>query len=79
MTTPAPPRILVPTMPVELEAFLMAYKPKFICLACLGRVTGREAEDVKIAVDALLITLRAESQVAECLNCNAMAFVVRRR
>jgi hypothetical protein len=66
-------------MPVEIEAFLMAYKPKFICLACLGRVTAREAEDVKIAVDALLITRRAESQVAECLNCNAMALVVRRR
>jgi hypothetical protein len=63
----------------EIQAFLDAYKPKFICLPCLGRVTAREAEDVRMAVNALLITLRAESQVAECLNCNAMAFVVRRR
>jgi hypothetical protein len=67
------------TMPVELEAFLAAYKPKFICLGCLSRVTEREAEHVKIAVDALLITRRAECQVAECLNCNAVSFVVRRR
>ena len=65
-------------MPGEIDAFLAAYKPKFICLACLSLVTAREAEDVKIAVDALLITRRAESQVAECLNCNATAFVVRR-
>jgi hypothetical protein len=66
-------------MPVEIEAFLGAYKPKFICLPCLCQVTAREPADVKTVVDALLATRRAESRVAECLNCNAMAFVVRRR
>jgi hypothetical protein len=55
------------------------HKPKFICLPCLSQVTAREPADVKTVVDALLATRRAESQVAECLNCNAMAFVVRRR
>jgi hypothetical protein len=65
-------------MPSEIDAFLAAYKPKFICLSCLSLVTGRAAEDVRIAVDALLVTRRAESQVAECLNCNATASVVRR-
>jgi hypothetical protein len=63
----------------EIEAFLAAYKPKFICLPCLSAVTEREAEDVKQAVDALLTERRAETQAAECLNCNTMAFVVRRR
>jgi hypothetical protein len=66
-------------MPVEIEAFLDAYKPKYICLACLSQVTARESADVRTIVDALLATRRAESKVAECLNCNAMAFVVRRR
>jgi hypothetical protein len=62
-------------MPVEIEAFLVAYKPKFICLACLSQVTAREPTDVKTIVGALLATRRAESQAAECLNCNDMAFV----
>ena len=66
-------------MPIEIEAFLEAYKPKYICLACLSQVTAREAADVKTTVETLLATRRAESRVAECLNCNAMAFVVRRR
>jgi hypothetical protein len=65
-------------MPVEIEAFLEAYRPKYICLACLGQVTARDSADVKTVVVALLATRRAESQIAECLNCNAMAFVVRR-
>jgi hypothetical protein len=66
-------------MPVEIEGLLEAYQPKYICLACLSQVTSREPADVKTTVQALLATRRAESQVAECLNCNAMAFVVRRR
>jgi hypothetical protein len=66
-------------MPVEIEAFLEACKPKYICLACLSQVTVRAPADVKTIVEALLATRRAESQIAECLNCNAMAFVVRRR
>jgi len=66
-------------MAVELDAFLAAYKPKFICLSCLGEVTAREPADVKRAVDTLLAERRAETQVAECLNCNVTAFVVRRR
>jgi hypothetical protein len=63
----------------EIEAFLAAYKPKFICLACLSQVTAREPSDVRSVVDALLAERRAESQAAECLNCNAMAFVMRLR
>jgi hypothetical protein len=66
-------------MTVEIDAFLVAYRPKFICLSCLSQVTAREPSDVKSAVDELLATRRAESQVAECLNCNIISFVVRRR
>jgi hypothetical protein len=66
-------------MPLEIDAFLMAYRPRFICLPCLGKVTSPDALDVKQAVDALLAERRAESQVGECLNCNPQAFVVRRR
>jgi hypothetical protein len=66
-------------MPIEIEAFLTAYRPKFICLPCLSQVTAREPFDVRSVVDALLAERRAESQAAECLNCNATAFVVRRR
>jgi hypothetical protein len=51
----------------------------FICLPCLSQVTAREPSDVRSVVDALLAERRAESQAAKCLNCNAMAFVVRRR
>lgn len=63
----------------EIDAFLAAYKPKYICLVCLGEVTARDPADVKQAVDSLIAERRAETQVAECLNCNATAFVVRRR
>jgi hypothetical protein len=63
---------------IEIDAFLTAYKPKFICLPCLSDVTARPPLDVKAAVDALLAERRAETQVAECLNCNATALVVRR-
>jgi hypothetical protein len=63
---------------IEIESFLNAYRPKFICLPCLSAVTSRDQEDVRVAVNALLAERRAETDVAECLNCNAMAFVVRR-
>jgi hypothetical protein len=63
---------------IEIESFLNAYRPKFICLPCLSAVTSRDQEDVRGAVNALLAERRAETDVAECLNCNAMAFVVRR-
>ena len=66
-------------MPVEIDAFLDAYRPRFICLSCLVVVTARTPPDVKQAIDLLLAERRAESQVGECLNCNATAFVVRRR
>jgi hypothetical protein len=66
-------------VPIEIDAFLVAYKPKFICLPCLSQVTAREPSDVKRAVDALLAERRAESKAAECLNCNTTALVVRRR
>ena len=61
------------------RCLLAAYKPKYICLVCLGEVTARDPADVKQAVDSLIAERRAETQVAECLNCNATAFVVRRR
>ena len=64
---------------IQIDAFLAAYRPKFICLACLGAVTGRDEADVRATVNALLAERRAETEVAECLNCNAKAFVVRRR
>ena len=64
---------------IEIEAFLSAYSPRFICLACLAAVTSREDDDVRVTVNALLAERRAETAVAECLNCNAKAFVVRRR
>jgi hypothetical protein len=66
-------------MPAEIEAFLNAYKMKFICLPCLGAVTGRDEADVRSTVQMLLAERRAESQAAECLNCNQRAFVVRQR
>jgi hypothetical protein len=66
-------------MPAEIEAFLSAYTPKFICLACLGAVTGRDETDVRSTVHTLLAERRAETRVGECLNCNTTAFVVRGR
>jgi hypothetical protein len=66
-------------MPAEIEAFLNAYKMKFICLPCLDAVTGRDEADVRSTVQMLAAERRAETQVAECLNCNETAFVVRQR
>ena len=53
-------------MAQEIDAFLAAYKPKYICLPCLCDVTAREPADVKQAVDALILERRAETQVSEC-------------
>lgn len=64
---------------IEIESFLTAYAPKFICIPCLATVKSRTETDVRQAVNALLAERRAETQIDECLNCNAMAFVVRRR
>lgn len=66
-------------MPDEIEAFLSAYRGRFICLPCLGAVTGRDEADVRSTVQMLLAERRAETEVGECLNCSATAFVVRRR
>jgi hypothetical protein len=66
-------------MPVQIEAFLNAYAPKFICLNCLAAVTSREEDDVRGTVQMLLAERRAETRVGECLNCNVTAFVVRHR
>ena len=66
-------------MPVEIEAFLGAYEPKFNCLDCLGAVTASDEADVPGSVQILLAERRVETQVAECLNCNQTAFVVRQR
>jgi hypothetical protein len=66
-------------VPIQIDAFLSAYRPQFICLPCLATVTGRDAEDVRGAVRILVAERRAETQDGECLNCNTRAFVVRRR
>jgi hypothetical protein len=66
-------------MPAEIEAFLNAYKMKFICVTCLGAVTGRDEADVRSTVQMLAAERRVETEVAECLNCNQTAFVVRQR
>jgi ABC-type transporter lipoprotein component MlaA len=66
-------------MPFEIEAFLSAFNGKFICLPCLGAVTSRDETDVRSTVQMLLAERRAETQVGECLNCNATAFLVGRR
>jgi hypothetical protein len=66
-------------MPAEIEALLDAYRMKFICLPCLGAVTGRDDADVRSTVQLLAAERRAETQVAECFNCNQTAFVVRQR
>jgi len=64
---------------IEIQAFLSRYAPKFICVTCLAAVTSRQEGEVRNVVNALLAERRAESQVAECFNCNATAFVVRQR
>jgi hypothetical protein len=66
-------------MPVEIDAFLTAYRPKAICLPCLCAVTERAEDDVRQTMTTLLMENRAETQIAECLNCNATTFVVRSR
>ena len=66
-------------MPTQIEAFLDAYTPKFICIPCLATVTSREVPDVRGTVQMLLAERRAETRVAECMNCNVTEFVVRRR
>ena len=64
---------------IEIESFLNAYAPKFICIPCLATVTARSEADVRSVVMTLLAERRAGTQEGECLNCNARAFVVRRR
>ena len=66
-------------MPIEIEAFLTAYHPKFICVPCLAVVTERTEGDVRGAVMALVAEGRAATSIGECLNCNSSAFVVLRR
>jgi hypothetical protein len=66
-------------MPVELYAFLTAYRPKAICLSCLCTVTERAEDDVWQTITTLLTEGRVEAEIAECLNCSATTFVVRRR
>lgn len=64
---------------IEIDSFLTAYRPKFICVPCLATVTSRAEREVRDVVMMLLVERRAESQIGECLNCSATAFVVRRR
>jgi hypothetical protein len=66
-------------MPVQIETFLTAYYPKSICLSCLATVTDRTQDEARNTVMTLLAERRAESEIAECLNCNATKFVARRR
>ena len=66
-------------MPEEIGAFLAAYQPKPICLLCLAQVTGRTLHDVRGTVMTLMLEHRVETHLAECMNCDVKAFVVRRR
>ena len=66
-------------MPIQIDAFLSAYNPRFICINCLAAVTSREEVDVRATVQMLITERRAETRVGECLNCNVTAFVVRHR
>lgn len=66
-------------MPVEIYAFLTAYRQKAICLRCLSAVTERAEDDVWQTITTLLREGRAEAEIAECLNCSMRTFVVRRR
>jgi hypothetical protein len=43
----------------------------------LAQVTGRTADDVWKTVTALLDSRQAQTDIAECLNCATMKFVVR--
>jgi len=54
-------------MPVEIEAFLSAYAPKFICINCLAAVTSRDEADVRATVQMLLAERRAETRVARAI------------
>ena len=54
-------------MPVQIEAFLDAYTPKFICICCLAAVTSRDETDVRGTVQMLLAERRAETRVGECM------------
>jgi hypothetical protein len=51
-------------MPAEIEAFLNAYKMKFICLPCLSAVTGRDDADVRSTGRVLAEERRAETQTS---------------
>jgi len=68
-----------PIMPQEIEAFLTAYHPKFVCIPCLATMTNRGESDVRGVVKILLAERRADSQAGECMNCAGTAFVVRWR
>jgi hypothetical protein len=66
-------------MAVELEAFLSAFPPRFICLSCLRQATSRKLADVQRALNRLLAERRIEARVEECLNCNSIGLALRRR
>ena len=63
---------------VEIETFLTAYRPKFICPSCLAAVRSRHESDVRGSENTLLAEHHAETQVGKCLNCNVTDCVVRR-
>jgi len=66
-------------MSVQIDAFLSAHSPRFICINCLAAVTSREEADVRATVQMLFAERRAETRVEKCPNCSVTAFVVRHR
>ena len=64
-------------MSFQIEVFLWAYRPRLICLPCLGTVTERNVSEIQGVVDSLVDQGRAEALIAECFNCNVMALSIR--
>lgn len=64
-------------MSFQIEVFLWAYRPRFICLPCLVTVTERNVSEIQGVVDSLVDQGRAETLIAECFNCNVMALSIR--
>jgi len=66
-------------MPIQIDAVLTRQQPRAICIPCLAATTERDEHEVRQAVITLVMERRAETQMAECMNCGTTAFVVRRR
>jgi hypothetical protein len=66
-------------MPLQIDAVLTSQRPRAVCIHCLAATTERDEGDVRQAVMTLVMERRADTLLAECTNCGATAYVVRRR